>query len=211
MKRILIRLPHGTSEILVGAGLLADLDRRLEEAGLEGPYLLVSQPRIIQSAGRGLAKKYPVALIPDGERAKTLTNVSKLIDRMIGLKLTRQSTIIAFGGGVVGDVAAFAASIYLRGVAVVQVPTTLLAQVDAAVGGKTGINLPNGKNLVASTPKKGSSPTGSRSDMSKISAVNQTAKTTWAECMNVPLTRMGTASAPCQPGIATAANRNSST
>jgi len=93
-------------------------------------------------------KKFPITLIPDGERAKTLKTVSRLLDDMVKLKLTRQSTVIAVGGGVVGDVAGFAASIYLRGIPVVQVPTTLLAQVDSSIGGKTGVNHRAGKNLI---------------------------------------------------------------
>jgi 3-dehydroquinate synthase len=87
-------------------------------------------------------------LIPNGERAKTLATVSRLLDRMVELKLTRQSTVIAVGGGVVGDVAGFVASIYMRGIPVVQVPTTLLAQVDSSVGGKTGVNHRVAKNLI---------------------------------------------------------------
>ena len=87
-------------------------------------------------------------MIPDGERAKTFATVSRLLDRMVERKLTRQSTLIAVGGGVVGDVAGFAASIYMRGIPVVQVPTTLLAQVDSSIGGKTGVNHRAGKNLI---------------------------------------------------------------
>src|SRR5207237_1273284 len=95
-----------------------------------------------------LKKKFPVALIPDGERAKTLATVSRLLDRMARMKLTRQSTVIAVGGGVVGDVSGFVASIYMRGIPVVQVPTTLLAQVDSSIGGKTGVNHRVAKNLI---------------------------------------------------------------
>src|SRR5256885_14376091 len=86
--------------------------------------------------------------MPDGERAKTFATVSRLLDRLVELKLTRQSTVIALGGGVVGDVAAFVASIYMRGIPVVQVPTTLLAQVDSSIGGKTGVNHRVAKNLI---------------------------------------------------------------
>ncbi|PYS38559.1 MAG: 3-dehydroquinate synthase, partial [Acidobacteria bacterium] len=77
-----------------------------------------------------------------------LTTVSRLLDRMVELKLTRQSTVVAVGGGVVGDVAGFVASIYMRGIPVVQVPTTLLAQVDSSIGGKTGVNHRVAKNLI---------------------------------------------------------------
>ncbi len=80
-------------------------------------------------------------LIPDGERAKTLATVARLYDAFVRRGLDRSGVVIAFGGGVVGDVAGFAAATYLRGVRLVQVPTTLLAQVDSAIGGKVGVNL----------------------------------------------------------------------
>jgi 3-dehydroquinate synthase len=108
----------------------------------------VSQPRIFKAAGKGLRKRFPVSLIPDGERAKNLSTVTRLLSRFTDLNMTRQSTVIALGGGVVGDVAGFAASIYMRGIPVVQVPTTLLAQVDSSIGGKTGVNHRLLKNLV---------------------------------------------------------------
>src|SRR5207249_1900601 len=139
MHTIPIRLSHASYDILVGAGVFARLEDHLQAAGLRPPFLIVSQPRIFKAVGKGLQKKFPVILIPDGERAKTLVTVSRLLDRMVALKLTRQSTIIALGGGVVGDVSGFVASIYMRGIPVVQVPTTLLAQVDSSVGGKTGV------------------------------------------------------------------------
>lgn len=115
---------------------------------MKPPYLIVSQPRILKAVGQGLKKQFPIEMIPDGERAKTLTTVTRLLDRMVALNLTRQSTLIALGGGVVGDVSGFVASIYMRGIPVVQVPTTLLAQVDSSIGGKTGVNHRAGKNLI---------------------------------------------------------------
>ena len=148
MQSIPVRLPHASYDILVGAGVLEHLEEHIAKAGLGGPFLVVSQPRIFKAAGQSLKKKFPIALIPDGERAKTLTTVSRLLDRMVELKLTRQSTVIAFGGGVVGDVAGFVASIYMRGITVVQIPTTLLAQVDSSIGGKTGVNHRAAKNLI---------------------------------------------------------------
>ena len=148
MQTIPVRLNHASYDILVGAGVFARLEDHLEAAGLKGPFLVVSQPRIFKAVGKGLQKKFPVVLIPDGERAKTLATVARLLDRMVDLKLTRQSTVIALGGGVVGDVSGFVASIYMRGIPVVQVPTTLLAQVDSSVGGKTGVNHRVAKNLI---------------------------------------------------------------
>jgi len=115
---------------------------------MNGPFLVVSQPRIVKALGRSISKRLPVILIPDGEKAKTLGTVSRLLDRVAASGMTRQSTLIALGGGVVGDVAGFVGSIYMRGIAVVQVPTTLLAQVDSSIGGKTGVNHRSVKNLV---------------------------------------------------------------
>src|SRR5437016_4030170 len=148
MQSIPVRLNQASYNIIVGAGVFEHLEEHLEAAGLDGPFLVISQPRILKAVGQALEKKFPITLIPDGERAKTLTTVSRLLDRMAELKLTRQSTVIAFGGGVVGDVSGFVASIYMRGIPVVQIPTTLLAQVDSSIGGKTGVNHRAGKNLI---------------------------------------------------------------
>lgn len=89
-------------------------------------------------------------IIEPGERSKTFSMVESILNKMIENGLTRRSKIIALGGGVVGDIAGFCASIYMRGIQFIQLPTTLLAQVDSSVGGKTGINMPQGKNMVGS-------------------------------------------------------------
>jgi 3-dehydroquinate synthase len=141
-------LPQTPYDIVVGSGSLDHLETHLERAGLSGPFLVVSQPRIYKAVGKRLGKRFPVELIPEGERAKTLGTVSRLLQRFSDVQMTRQSTVIALGGGVVGDVTGFAASMYMRGIGVVQVPTTLLAQVDSSIGGKTGVNFRNIKNLV---------------------------------------------------------------
>jgi 3-dehydroquinate synthase len=120
----------------------------MKRAGLSGPFLLVSQPRILKAIGGAFRKRFPVELIPEGERAKGLTTVTQLLRRFSKLQMTRESTVMALGGGVVGDVVGFAASMYMRGIAVVQAPTTLLAQVDSSIGGKTGVNFGTIKNLV---------------------------------------------------------------
>lgn len=86
--------------------------------------------------------------LPDGEANKTLDTMQQILDKLVGMRANRDTTVIALGGGVVGDIAGFAAACYMRGVNFVQVPTTLLAQVDSSVGGKTGVNHPQGKNLV---------------------------------------------------------------
>ncbi len=148
MQSIPVRLAQTSYDIIVGAGVFEKMEEHLERAGLRGPFLAVSQPRILKAVGQGLKKRFPVAVIPDGERAKTLATVTRLLDRMGELKLARQSTVIAVGGGVVGDISGFVASIYMRGIAIVQVPTTLLAQVDSSIGGKTGVNHRLAKNLI---------------------------------------------------------------
>src|SRR5438093_11202534 len=148
MHSIPVQLTNVSYKILVGIAVFENIQTHLAEAGLRGPFLVVSQPRVLKAVGHVVKNKFPIALIPDGERAKSLTTVSRLLDRMVDLKLTRESTVIALGGGVVGDVSGFVASIYMRGIPVVQVPTTLLAQVDSSIGGKTGVNHRVAKNLI---------------------------------------------------------------
>ncbi|MFM7842493.1 MAG: 3-dehydroquinate synthase, partial [Nitrospira sp.] len=87
-------------------------------------------------------------MIPEGERSKSLSSVTTILDALIKARFERQSLLVALGGGVIGDLTGFAASIHLRGIPFVQVPTTLVAQVDSSVGGKTGVNHPLGKNLI---------------------------------------------------------------
>lgn len=89
-----------------------------------------------------------VLMVPDGEEQKTLENVGRLCEELVSCKLDRSTCVFALGGGVVGDLAGFVASVYLRGVDFIQVPSSLLAQVDSSVGGKTGVNLPQAKNMV---------------------------------------------------------------
>jgi 3-dehydroquinate synthase len=89
-----------------------------------------------------------VTVLPDGETYKTLATVNKVFDALTAERMNRDAAIIALGGGVVGDISGFAAACYQRGIDYIQVPTTLLAQVDSSVGGKTGVNHPAGKNLI---------------------------------------------------------------
>jgi 3-dehydroquinate synthase len=103
------------------------------------------------SLRRGLASnKFEVLFFPGGEPRKRLSEVEALAEQMVQMGADRSSVVLAFGGGIIGDVAGFLAAIFMRGIPVIQVPTTLLAQVDAAVGGKTGVNLESGKNLLGS-------------------------------------------------------------
>ncbi len=122
----------------------------MHASSLSLPATVVSTAPIWSAQGEqvaSIAAGGPV-LMPDGERAKTLRSLSGLYDAFAGRGVDRATTIVGFGGGVVGDVAGFAAASYLRGLTYVQIPTTLLAQVDSAIGGKVGVNLAAGKNLV---------------------------------------------------------------
>jgi 3-dehydroquinate synthase len=151
MVRLDVTSERGQYPVLVGPGLSRQLPDLLKLAGVAGSGLVISSPaiwnrhapRLRRPGGFGAA-----ALVADGERAKTLASVARLYEACVERRLDRGSTIIAFGGGVIGDVAGFVAATYLRGLALVQVPTTLLAQVDSAIGGKVGVNLASGKNLV---------------------------------------------------------------
>jgi 3-dehydroquinate synthase len=151
--RIDVTSERGTYPVLVGAGLTASPAATLATIRQTGDRLVVTSPGVWKLHGapwRGVAGKRGPVLIADGEKAKTLATVSRLYDAFSENHLDRSATIIAIGGGVIGDVAGFAAATYLRGLSVIQVPTTLLAQVDSAIGGKTGVNLAAGKNLVGS-------------------------------------------------------------
>lgn len=153
-KRILVNSSAGRYAIVCGAGVLRHAAEGIRQLGKFSRIHLVSSPKVWRAVGKGVLKclrlKAPHAthLMNDAESAKNLLTVEKLSRSLVRAGIDRHSLIIAVGGGVVGDVAGFVASACLRGVALVQIPTTLIAQVDSAVGGKTGVNLPEGKNLV---------------------------------------------------------------
>jgi 3-dehydroquinate synthase len=147
---IIVTSAAHTYRVVIGQGLASQSPAILRDAGLAGTVAVVSSPPIWRAQGRRLARlarPHGPLLMPDGERAKTLRSIEGLYKGFGARRLDRGSTIVAFGGGVVGDTAGFAAATYLRGLRLVQIPTTLLSQVDSAIGGKTGINLPFGKNL----------------------------------------------------------------
>ena len=148
--RIEVTAAQRTYPVIVGAGLLSATSQLLADAGLGHP-VVVSVPPVWRRHGQALTDLAGVngpVLMGDGERHKTLATISKLYDAFLKRSIARTSTVVAFGGGVVGDAAGFAAASFLRGVPFVQIPTTLLAQVDSAIGGKVGVNLAAGKNLV---------------------------------------------------------------
>lgn len=153
-KRILVNSSSGLYAVVCGPGVLRAAARELRSLGEISRVHLISSPRVWRAVGKTvisglrLGRAPAPHLMDDSESAKNLSTVEKLCRSLVRGGVDRKSLLIAVGGGVVGDVAGFAASACLRGVQLVQVPTTLIAQVDSAVGGKTGVNLPEGKNLV---------------------------------------------------------------
>jgi len=150
-----VNLGENSYDILIESGSLSSLGRLCAERGLSGRIGLVTNPAIALLYGDQVRQAlvdagHAVTLIeiPDGEEHKNSATLNLLYDQLIEAGLDRNSFIVALGGGVVGDLAGFAAATYLRGIPFVQVPTTLLAQVDSSVGGKTAIDHPRGKNLI---------------------------------------------------------------
>ena len=155
MKRISLSLPEQRSYTIVVDAPLEELGAHLGSLVPGRKALVVSVPPVWRSYGpvtlRGLRRagfQSSAVVIPDGESHKTLKTARRLYDHFLKAGLDRKSVVVALGGGVVGDTAGFAAATFMRGVPVVQCPTTLLAMVDASIGGKTGVDLPQGKNLV---------------------------------------------------------------
>lgn len=149
---ITVELGERSYPIVIGRGLI--------DGGFDlSPYikgsdcLIVSNdtvaPLYLEKVAAGLVdKSVSRCELPDGEVHKTLSTMERILDTLVESGANRDTTIVALGGGVVGDIAGFAAACYLRGVAFIQIPTTLLAQVDSSVGGKTGVNHPGGKNFI---------------------------------------------------------------
>jgi 3-dehydroquinate synthase len=150
MVRIDVDTPSRRYAVTLDDGLLDRLPRLLDDVKAPARRFVVSSPLVWRLHGPRLAKAglgEPI-LVPDGERFKNLQNVSRVYEALIRANADRASTLITLGGGVIGDMAGFAAATYLRGIALIHVPTTLLAQVDASIGGKVGVNHALGKNLI---------------------------------------------------------------
>jgi 3-dehydroquinate synthase len=149
--RIDVTTPSRAYAVTLGDGALEQLRRLLDDLRLPERRFVVSSPVVWRLHGdrltRALKRVEPI-LVPDGERFKHLPTVTRVYDALVRANADRASTLLTFGGGVIGDMAGFAASTYLRGISLVHVPTTLLAQVDSAIGGKVGVNHPLGKNLI---------------------------------------------------------------
>lgn len=157
MKTVPVRLKKNPYPVLIGSGLLrragSEIQHLLPSPGSRA--FVVTSPNVRRLWGQVLEQSleksrvpYTVLLMNDGEPAKHMHTVEQLAEQMVDARADRKSIIVAFGGGVVGDAAGFLAAIFMRGIPVVQIPTTFLAQVDASIGGKTGVNLRAGKNLV---------------------------------------------------------------
>jgi 3-dehydroquinate synthase len=156
VQTIRVETPSAKYDVIAGSGLIQTLAPRIERVAGRLPrrvFVLTSAP-IWALWGHSFQQSFPdapvVLFLEPGENHKTLASVEKLLRQMAAAGGDRGSLLIAFGGGIVGDVGGFLAAIYMRGIPYIQVPTTFLAQVDSSVGGKTGVNLPEGKNLVGS-------------------------------------------------------------
>ena len=155
MRTLTVELGERSYPIHIGGGVLRDAGRLLAPVLPAARTVIVSNP-VVAAHWLGPLRERLVAsgiaaesvLVPDGEAHKSWQVANDVVTRLLELRADRSTTIVALGGGVVGDIAGFAAAIYQRGVPFVQVPTTLLAQVDSSVGGKTGVNHPLGKNMI---------------------------------------------------------------
>ena len=155
MPNITVNLPQNSYKIAISPGSLAQLGSQMKQLAIGDKVLVISNPEIFNHYGETCLKSLELAgfetcthLIPAGEEYKTPQSIQQVYDTALANHLERSSTFVALGGGVIGDMTGFAAATWLRGVNFVQVPTSLLAIVDASVGGKTGVNHPQGKNLI---------------------------------------------------------------
>lgn len=157
VKKIPVRLKKNGYSVLIGSGLLRRAGREIRRLlpSRASRVFVITSPNVRRHWGPILEQSLEKAHVPytvvhmdDGEPAKHMHTVEQLAEQMVDARADRKAMIAAFGGGVVGDAAGFLAAIFMRGIPVVQIPTTFLAQVDASIGGKTGVNLRAGKNLV---------------------------------------------------------------
>jgi 3-dehydroquinate synthase len=155
MERIRVELGERSYDIFIGRNILGNVSVSLQSFGLSPKLAIVSNPTVYPLYGRVVTDSLKkgsfdvlTVTIPDGEEYKDLLWVGHMYDELLKAKLDRSSSLIALGGGVIGDITGFAASTYMRGISYIQIPTTLLAQVDSSVGGKTGVNHKLGKNMI---------------------------------------------------------------
>lgn len=155
MQTLTVHLGDRSYPIHIGQDILPCIGELLRKEGLRGKVAIVTNPTVaelylntVDEALTVSGFEVSTAFVPDGEQYKNLESLRTLYDQLVRERFERKSCVVALGGGVIGDLAGFAAATYLRGIPYVQVPTTLLAQVDSSVGGKTGINHEEGKNLI---------------------------------------------------------------
>ncbi len=155
MDQVKVRLGERSYRIYLGNGILKNTADYISGFARGERVGVITNPKIKNLFGKKIASslkkagfKHEFITIPDGEKYKTLAAISRIYDRLVAARFDRADTILALGGGVVGDMAGFAAGTYMRGIDYVQIPTTLLAQVDSSVGGKTGVDHKKGKNLI---------------------------------------------------------------
>ena len=155
MQTLNVDLGERSYPIVIAQGTLSGIGNALTESGYCGRLALISNPTVYGLYGQRVMASLRDAgfdpfevLIPDGEEYKSLESTVMIYTELLKARLDRKSALVALGGGVIGDITGFAASTYMRGIDFIQVPTTLLAQVDSSVGGKTGVNHPLGKNMI---------------------------------------------------------------
>ncbi len=155
VSNITVHLEKNSYQIAIAPNLLSQIGDYLKDLKIGNKILVVSNAMIFDEYGETLISALEAAdfsvsyqILAAGERHKTLLSVQKIYDKALENHLERSSTFMALGGGVIGDMTGFAAATWLRGINVIQIPTSLLAMVDAAIGGKTGVNHPQGKNLI---------------------------------------------------------------
>jgi 3-dehydroquinate synthase len=154
MEILNIKAGQNEYSVMIENGILESVPERLKTAFPGSRFAVITDYNVWGYYGKGFSAaldaaglKYDVMTVPPGEKTKSIESFADLLGRLARLAYSRTDVIVALGGGVVGDLAGFVAATYLRGIRYVQIPTTLLAQVDSAVGGKTAVNLPEGKNL----------------------------------------------------------------
>lgn len=155
MESLEVELGKRSYQIIIENGLLSQAGKLISALPVRKVATIITDTNVaplylptVKNSLDALSFKTHEIIIPDGEQNKELSSIEKIYTHLFSLDLDRNSPVIALGGGVVGDIAGFVASTFLRGLPFIQIPTTLLAQVDSSVGGKTGVNLPGGKNIV---------------------------------------------------------------
>ncbi|MFT5444472.1 MAG: 3-dehydroquinate synthase, partial [Myxococcota bacterium] len=155
LRKIRVALGDRSYPICIGSGMMDEAGPAIAKATGASQVVIVTVPNVGRRYGAALARSLRAAglkvhriEVPDGDSTKNLGQLAKLYEKFLEFGLDRSSAVVALGGGVVGDLSGYAAASYLRGIAFVQVPTTILAMVDASIGGKTAVNLKQGKNLV---------------------------------------------------------------